>query len=166
MDPKPKVIVELGSYVGYTAVALGGMLKDLHPQEVAMKSEKLYSMELDPRWGAITSSFVELAGLKGIVDVVIGPAESSLRRLVAEGILKKGTVDVLLLDHWEKEYVSALKVCEELGLLRKGSIIFADNVITPGAPDYLEYVRGANTGLKYESKEIKTILLNGWKVRP
>jgi len=30
---------------------------------------------------------------------------------------------------------------EENNLLRKGSILVADNVIIPGAPAYLEYVR-------------------------
>jgi len=30
---------------------------------------------------------------------------------------------------------------EEAGLIKSGTMIVADNVITPGAPDYLEYVR-------------------------
>jgi predicted O-methyltransferase YrrM len=33
---------------------------------------------------------------------------------------------------------------EELGLLRKGTVVVADNVVYPGAPGYLEYVDTAN----------------------
>jgi catechol O-methyltransferase len=33
-------------------------------------------------------------------------------------------------------------VCEELGLLKKGDVIVADNVVRPGAPEYRELVRG------------------------
>lgn len=39
-----------------------------------------------------------------------------------------------------------LSLCplQEHGLLRKGTVLLADNVIVPGAPDFLEYVRGSN----------------------
>ena len=33
---------------------------------------------------------------------------------------------------------------QECGLLRKGTVLLADNVIFPGAPDFLEYVRGSS----------------------
>lgn len=40
-----------------------------------------------------------------------------------------------------------LPVCplQEQGLLRKGTVLLADNVIVPGAPDFLEYVRGSSS---------------------
>ena len=34
------------------------------------------------------------------------------------------------------------KVCQELGLLKKGSMVIADNVMKPGAPEYRAFVRG------------------------
>lgn len=44
---------------------------------------------------------------------------------------------------------------QECQLLRKGSILLADNVICPGTPDYLEYVRNSP---RYESKYFKSHL--------
>lgn len=44
---------------------------------------------------------------------------------------------------------------QECGLLHKGSILLADNVICPGTPDYLAYVRNSP---KYESKYFKSHL--------
>lgn len=38
-------------------------------------------------------------------------------------------------------YLRGLEMLEELGLIKSSTIIVADNIITPGAPGYLEYVR-------------------------
>jgi hypothetical protein len=40
-----------------------------------------------------------------------------------------------------------LPVCplQECGLLRKGTVLLADNVIVPGTPDFLAYVRGSSS---------------------
>ena len=40
-------------------------------------------------------------------------------------------------------YVRDLQLLESHGLLRKGTVILADNIITPGAPEYFEYVKGS-----------------------
>ena len=34
-----------------------------------------------------------------------------------------------------------LLLLQHSGLLRKGSVVFADNVLLPGAPDYRRYVK-------------------------
>ncbi|MEQ2211001.1 hypothetical protein XENOCAPTIV_023892 [Xenoophorus captivus] len=44
---------------------------------------------------------------------------------------------------------------KECGLLRKGSILLADNVICPGTPDYLEYIRNSP---RYKSQYFKSHL--------
>ena len=38
---------------------------------------------------------------------------------------------------------------QECGLLRKGTVLLADNVICPGAPEYLKYIRN---NPRYESR--------------
>ena len=157
METRPVTVLDLGAYIGYTALALGANLKEIHAEGPA----KVLSFELEPKWAAITSSLVELAGLKGTVDVHVGNADESLKRLVAEGVLKPGSVDAVMLDHWEDRYLPDLKVIEELSLLHPGSVIFADNVFFPGAPTYLQYVR---SGKGYRSQEIESMMPNGWKV--
>jgi catechol O-methyltransferase len=82
---------------------------------------------------------IQLAGLSDIVTVVTGPAEESLRKLQAQGTLT--SVDFLFLDHGEELYPADFKVCEELGLFHKGTVIAADNVVRPGAPEYRTLVR-------------------------
>lgn len=153
-NPKPKIIVELGTYVGTSAVALAAMLQDFHPEDKPERC-KVYSCELSADFAKIARDFVHLAGLDALVQICEGPAAETLKSLHAEGTLTHA--DVLLIDHWEKFYVSDLQVCEELELLRKGSVVIADNTDMPGAPDYVEYVRGGGRGkVRYESRAFET----------
>lgn len=161
----PKVFLEFGAYVGYSAIALGAALRDLNPgQKVSY-----FSFEKNPLMAAITSSFVELAGLKDVVHVHVGPASESVVRLVAEGKLEKGSIDFMMLDHWKDIYISDLQLCEERGLLRKGSVVLADNILFPGAPEYLAYVKKGKAaksaeGFRYETKMEDFILKTGTPV--
>lgn len=86
-------------------------------------------------------ALVDLAGLTEVVTVVIGASDVSLGRLHAEGVLAK--IDLLFLDHYKPAYVRDLKLCESLGLIAAGSVLVADNVVKPGNPPYLEYVRAS-----------------------
>lgn len=154
-------MLEFGSYIGWGAVAFGGLLRELHP-EAGLGEIKLITFEVNPLFAAITSSFVELAGLKDVVDVIVGNAEESVRRLKGGGGL--GKADVVLLDHWEKFYLSDLRVLEELGVVGSGSVVFADNTVR--APEFLEYVRSgkSRSGTETRSESVESIMPMGIKV--
>lgn len=98
------------------------------------------SIERDPVFGAVMSSLVDLAGLNHFIKVLIGPSEASIRRLAYGGWFPH-RIDMLFLDHYKPAYKADLKLCEELRLISPGSVLVADNVIKPGNPPYLEYVR-------------------------
>lgn len=115
---KPQVMVELGGYCGYSAIAFGAALRDAG-------GKHYYSLEYNPEFGAVISSLVDLAGLHEVVKVEIGGSSSSLRRLYADGTLKK--IDLMFLDHVKPLYTPDLKLCEELGLIGPGSVLAADN---------------------------------------
>lgn len=84
---------------------------------------------------------IDLAGLSDIVKVVIGPSDKSLRRLHQEK--QVGKIDLMFLDHYKPAYLYDLKLSEELQLVQVGTVLAADNVIKPGNPPYLEYVRSS-----------------------
>ena len=94
---------------------------------------------MDPKCAGIARELIELAGCSDIVTVVEGAAEESLRKMKADGTLTQ--LDMVFLDHVEDLYVADFKVCEELGLLKEGVVIVADNVVRPGAPEYRKFVR-------------------------
>jgi catechol O-methyltransferase len=65
-------------------------------------------------------------------------------------------VDMFFIDHWKVLYLQDIKFIEATGLLHKGSVVVADNVICPGAPDYLDYIR--SNPAKYDTRFIPSYL--------
>jgi catechol O-methyltransferase len=126
--------VELGGYIGYSCI--------LYADAVRKAGGKRYfSLERDPVFGAVIASLVDLAGLSDLVKVIIGSSAVSIQRLHNEGTLKH--VDMMFLDHYKPAYKTDLKLCEELKIVTPGTVLAADNVIAPGNPPYLEYVRSS-----------------------
>ncbi|KAI9723829.1 MAG: hypothetical protein M1828_004079 [Chrysothrix sp. TS-e1954] len=164
-------MVELGAYVGYSTVLFGAALRDLG-KELGVKETRYFSLERDPVFAAVTASIVDLAGLSDTVKVLVGPSDEGIQRLFDAGRLdpKERQIDVLFLDHYKPAYTTDLKLCEELGLIKvpvhapaepsstssapsttrdhspwkgTGTVLCADNVVSPGNPPYLEYVRSS-----------------------
>ena len=131
---KPQIMLELGGYVGYSAVLFGDAVR-------RAGGKCYYSLERNPEFAAVILSLVNLAGLTNFVKVVVGPSADSIGRLYAEEELKR--IDLMFLDHWKPAYVTDLKLCETLKLITSGTVLAADNCIEPGNPPYLEYVRSS-----------------------
>lgn len=133
-EVKPKVMVELGGYIGYSAVLFGDAMRKAG-------GERYFSLERNPEFASVIMSLVNLAGLSDIVQVVVGPSAESIGRLSKDGTLTH--IDLMFLDHYKPAYVTDLKLCESLQLVKPGTVLAADNVIEPGNPPYLEYVRSS-----------------------
>ncbi|OAX81766.1 hypothetical protein ACJ72_03887 [Emergomyces africanus] len=133
-EVKPQVMVELGGYVGYSAILFGDAVR-------RAGGKRYYSLERNPEFGAVSRMLLDLAGLSDFVTIVIGPSDVSLCNLHSSGIIDH--IDMLFLDHYKPAYVTDLKLCEQLGMIVPGSVLVADNVISPGNPPYLKYVRSS-----------------------
>ncbi|CAG8421933.1 unnamed protein product [Penicillium salamii] len=161
-EVKPKVMVELGGYVGYSCILFGNAVRKAGGQ-------RYFSLEMNPEFAAVIMSLVDLAGLGDIVKVIVGASDASIVRLVSEGQLDH--IDLMFLDHYKPAYTTDLKLCEELKLITPGSVMAADNVIKPGNPPYLEYVRRTveekkeNFGEHVKSKGIPGKTVDQYKKR-
>jgi catechol O-methyltransferase len=89
----------------------------------------------------VITSLLDLSGLRDIARVIVGPSDAGLARLHKNKTISK--IDLMFLDHYKPAYTSDLKLCERLGLVGPGSVLAADNVIKPGNPPYLAYVRSS-----------------------
>ncbi|KIX09643.1 uncharacterized protein Z518_00724 [Rhinocladiella mackenziei CBS 650.93] len=157
LEPRqPKVIVELGTYIGVSTIGFASLLRKCHGDTHGCK---IYSCEYSPDFARIARGLVELAGLQDLVEVLEGAAADSVQKLVEEHPNFKA--DVLFLDHWKYYYLSDLQLCEDLKMLRKGSLVIADNTDIPGVPEYVEYVRNGGRGghgtVKYTSETFSTL---------
>ncbi|KAI8621469.1 S-adenosyl-L-methionine-dependent methyltransferase [Chytriomyces sp. MP71] len=123
---KPKLMVEIGAFVGYSAVRFASLLPE---------GARYVSFEVDPAAAQTAAEMVEFAGLSSVCTIVVGDFKETVG-----DVIQKGTVDMFFIDHWKEVYLRDFKVIEDLGLCHEDSVVVADNVITPGAPDYLKYV--------------------------
>ncbi|CAN9211118.1 unnamed protein product [Alternaria alternata] len=125
---KPKVMVELGGYVGYSAIKFGQALRNVGGQ-------RYLSLEASPEYAEIARSFIRLAGLDDVVQVIVGPSSGSLVDLATSDPPVK--IDVLFIDHAASLYEQDLKLAETHSLLSMQAVVIADNILDTEANTYV-----------------------------
>ncbi|KAJ4287853.1 hypothetical protein N0V88_007564 [Collariella sp. IMI 366227] len=132
---RPSCMLELGGYIGYSGILFGDALR-------RAGGKRYLSIENDPLFAAVASSLVDLAGLSDIVKYTVGTGFEGIQRLHEQGELAR-RVDMAFFDHHKPSYTPDLKLCERLGIVGLGTVLVADNMIVPGNPAYLAYVRAS-----------------------
>lgn len=124
---KPKLVVECGTAVGYSALWIGRELKKLG-------QGRLITIEIDEERVADARDYIRRAGLADVVEVRHGDARELVKAI-------DEPVDFLFLDCGYGNYYPCLMGIKDR--LRPGAIVVADNVGIGerGMRDYLEYVR-------------------------
>ncbi|MFD0360871.1 O-methyltransferase [Nocardia sp. GCM10030253] len=146
---EPKLLLELGTYCGYSAVRAGRLMP---------ARARLVSVEASPANAEIGRAVIEHAGLADRVSVVvgkIGDGGATVQRLIDEYGFTSGSVDFAFIDHWKTEYLPDLETIISADWLHPGSIVVADNVKMPGAPAYRRYMR-EQEGISWRTIEHKT----------
>ena len=142
------LILELGCFCGYSAILMAKNLGN---------AGKVVSLEVNRTYAKNASEIINFAGLKDKITIIEGSSDKIIGTL-------RYRFDLVLLDHWKNLYKRDLMAIEKRGLLKNGSIIFADNVgkfisalvgKRGESDNYLDYVRNNN---KYQNKNIKTFL--------
>ncbi|XP_020852089.1 LOW QUALITY PROTEIN: catechol O-methyltransferase [Phascolarctos cinereus] len=131
-EVKPQILLELGTYCGYSAVRMAHLLPP---------GGHLFTIEFNESFATIAQQVIEVAGLRDKISILKGPSQEIIPQLKKK--YEINSVDMVFLDHWKSRYLPDTKLLEENGIIRKGTVLLADNVICPGAPDFLEYVRNS-----------------------
>jgi catechol O-methyltransferase len=146
---KPKLLLELGTYCGYSALrTVRAMPADAH----------LVSIEFNADNAAIAQSILEHAGVADRVTIVhgtLGDAGLTVAKLRSLHGFGSGKVDFVFLDHDKDAYLPDLELILAEGWLRAGAILVADNVKLPGAPEYHAFMK-AKEGTLFRTREHST----------
>lgn len=124
---RPGVVVEIGAYVGYSAMNLARAVRP-HGGRVA-------SIEVDPVHATIVRNMVEYAGLTDTVDVWTGYCYDVIPHLLEQ--YGPRSIGMVFMDQKGTRFHTDLGLMEELDLLADGAVVLADNVLKPGAPLYI-----------------------------
>lgn len=132
----PKIILELGTYCGYSAIRMAKSLP---------VDGKIYT--IDPKPTDCCRRLIDHAQLTDKIICLTGLAQNVIPLL--DDILKN-KVDLCFIDHAKAAYCPDLILIETSNLFHRGSVVVADNVIIFKIDDYLDHVK--NSGL-YSSSE-------------
>lgn len=146
----PRLALELGTYVGYSALRIAR----------AAPNAKVYSVELAEANAANARRIWAHAGVADRVTCVVGTLGDgghTLDALANEHGFVSGALDFMFIDHDKKAYLDDLQSILDRAWLHPGSIVVADNVKVPGAPKYRAYMR-EQQGASWRTVEHKTHL--------
>ena len=139
-------VLELGTYIGFGTLLLS--------QAVA-NDTRILTVEPSERRALLARRLLRHAGRLGQVQVLEGKLENVLETVQREA----GTtgLGLVFLDHKKDRYLPDLLLLEAAGsLLRRGTVIVADNVLTPGAPDFRAHLQ--EHAERYDTVEHRTLL--------
>ena len=145
----PQLLLELGTYCGYSALRMA---------RVMPAGARLVSIEFSADNAAIARRIWSHAGIGDEVAVVVGTlgdGGSTVGRLRAEHGFGEGAVDFVFVDHDKAAYLPDLELMLAERWLHPGSIVVADNVKFPGAPEYRSYME-AQEGTTWRTTEHDT----------
>ena len=109
-----KRCLEIGTYTGYSALAVALALP---------KDGSIVCCDVSEEWTAVGKPFWKKAGMEKKIDLRVGPALETLKKL-------KGPFDFVFIDADKENYLNYYERCLEL--LRRGGLIVVDNVLWSG----------------------------------
>jgi predicted O-methyltransferase YrrM len=112
---RPKLVVELGTNIGYGAIVMG---------RAAGPGSRVVTIEADAGLVEEARGFIAAAGLSDRIEVVHGKAIPELEKL-------SGPIDMLYIDCVKEEYERYLEIAAPR--LSANGVIVADNVLWGGA---------------------------------
>ena len=132
---KPKLVLEVGTLIGYSAILIGKELDE---------TARITTIEIHAKEARAAEQNIERAEIPPKVDVIVGDALKVIPTL-------KDCFDAVFIDAEKTEYLDYLRLAEDK--LHKGTIIVADNagIFADQMSNYLSYVR---TSGNYTSKYV------------
>ena len=122
---QPKVILEIGTYMGYSAICLAEGLSE---------GGKLITLDVNKETNAVAKSYWARTEYAGMIDDRLEPALDVIPKI-------EDTLDLVLIDADKENYSKYFDLV--LPKMRAGGIIIADNVLWSG--DVLKVESGKTT---------------------
>lgn len=155
---QPKIVLELGAYLGYSALkTIQKLSPDAH----------IYSIERSKKYAALAREVIEHAGKSHQITIVqgfVGDGGKTINELKTKYGIKDQSIDFFFLDHAKEFYLPDLLTILKEGFLKNKATVFADNVLYPGAPDYKEFME-KEQGKLFQTNFYETYLEYQTKVK-
>lgn len=111
---QPKMILEIGTYTGYSAICLAEGLKE---------GGKLISIDVNPELEDMVNNYIKESGNEGKIQMIIGDAYQVIRTLPL-------SFDLIFIDADKASYAKYYDLVLEK--MNSGGVILVDNVLWSG----------------------------------
>ena len=147
---KPKYVLEVGTYTGYSAICLAKGLQE---------NGQLHTIEINKELENFTSQYFKKAKLDNKINLICGNAKDTLSKLKNENT----KFDLIFIDADKENYINYYELA--LNLISKNGLIIIDNVLWKGEVSDLNkndkltnIIRDFNSHIKNDLRIEKTIL--------
>ena len=145
----PIVVVELGTYCGYSASLMAETLRELAKSEADSNYKRdfvIFTVDVDPERQQVARELVKLAGVAEYIRFVqLHPSDNlaaTLKQQIVEACPDHSAkIDFLFVDHVKDLYLPDVVMLEEAGLIRAGTAVAADNVVFFGLDGYRDHMQ-------------------------
>ena len=109
--------IELGTFTGYSSLCVAQALPE---------RGRLIACDVSEEWTTIARKYWKLAGVSAKIDLRLGPAADTIKRVASEKI----EFDFAFIDADKENYITYFNLL--LPLIKKGGLIAIDNVFWSG----------------------------------
>ena len=156
---KPKRVLEIGTFFGYSALNTARNL----PEGSTLTCIEANEANAEVARAVLSRGLGSSKATK-IVNIIEGISTRVVQteKLLVDAAVGKLPFDFVFLDHDKDSYLKDLKLLEENGLITEDCVVIADNVVFPGAPGYLEYV---GDGRYSQNGDSVSVSVGGYRTR-
>lgn len=162
--------VELGTYCGYGSICLAEILYEFSKRYVDIDFH-LFTIEINPSHIQIAKEIIQLSKLNNyitilenefMIDGTVGDVGSILKTGIvnrsSECIDENIRIDFLMIDHDKDSYLHDLQRFEKNGMIQKGTVVIADNVLFAKIDNYISYVKDLQENGIVSTSTIETLV--------
>lgn len=110
-------VLEIGTFTGYSSLSVG----------LGLPEVRIVTCDASAEWTAVARRFWERAGVADRIELRLGPAVETLRRLAAE---QASGFDMAFVDANKEDYDAYYEGA--LALVRQGGLVLVDNTLRAG----------------------------------
>lgn len=133
---QPKLVIEVGTYTGYSALCLAEGLRE---------GGKLHTIDINPEQEKRIRTYIEKAGFTDKIELYIGNAKDIIPKI-------EGEIDLVFIDADKSNYYTYFELVADR--MSKGGLVIADNVLWSGKIlDEKERIKDKDTKALHEFNE-------------
>jgi predicted O-methyltransferase YrrM len=137
-------IIEIGSFTGYSALAMALALPD---------EGRIVALDVSKEFTSLAQAYWREAGVAGKIELRLGPARASLEAMIATG---EGPFDLVFIDAdkpgYDGYYEAALKLLRPGGMIAMDNMLYSGEVADPRPKGNAAALAALNTKIHADSR--------------